>query len=216
MTHPLAAQLAALARGDYPPFDAEVDVFASPGGLNDIVIGFTGHNVIAADIDPALVRAQLEPGNISQPIGARFLAWLGEQLGSRPGTLDVLLVALGTGEGVPRDWRETDDRSHPRVKEAMRFRIVERVFEIDGGGVALLGRGVCNRYEVGYEIDPEARNDGLGRRVVAGARGLVPTGEPLWAQVAPANAASMRSTMAAGFVPVAAEVLFSRSAEGGK
>jgi hypothetical protein len=46
---------------------------------------------------------------------------------------------------------------------------------------------------------------------VSAARGLVPAGEPLWAQVAPGNAASMRSTLAAGFVPVAAEVLFMRA-----
>jgi hypothetical protein len=211
VTHPLAAYLDTLARGDYPPFDAEVDVFRSPGGLNDIVIGFTGHSVVAADIDPALVRAQIEPGNLSQPLSARFLTWLGDQLSSRPGTLDALLVAQGTGAGVPAGWRATDDVGHPRVQEAQKFRVVERVFDVDGGGVALLGRGVCDRWEVGFEVEPGARNAGLGRRIVAGARGLVPAGEPLWAQVAPANAASMRSTMAAGFVPVAAEVLFRRS-----
>jgi hypothetical protein len=211
VTHPLAVQLDALARGAYPPFDAEVDVFPSPGGMNDIVFSYTGHNVIAADIDPALVRARLEPGNLSQPLSGRFLTWLGDQLGSNPGTLDAVLVASGTGAGVPPGWYETGDRSHPRVQEAARFRIVERVFEIDGGGLALLGRGVCGRREVGYEIEPGARNAGLGRSVITAARGLVPEGEPLWAQVAPANAASMRSTMAAGFVPVAAEVLFRRN-----
>ncbi len=210
MTHPLAAYLDALARGDYPPVDAEVDVFDSPGGLNDIVFAFTGHNVIAAGVDPKLVHAQLEPGNLSQPLGAPFLAWLGDQLGSQPGTLDAVLVAPGTGAGVPTGWRETDDRSHPRVQAAMRFRTVERVFEVAGGGVVLIGRGVCGRREVGYEVERVERNNGLGREVVAGACGLVPAGEPLWAQVAPANAASMRSTIAAGFVPVAAEVLFRR------
>lgn len=35
----------------------------------------------------------------------------------------------------------------------------------------------------------------------------VPGGAPLWAQVAPANAASMRAFLAAGFVPVGAEAL---------
>jgi hypothetical protein len=44
--------------------------------------------------------------------------------------------------------------------------------------------------------------------VAAAARAVVPEGEPVWAQVAPGNAASMRSTAAAGFVPVGAEVLF--------
>ena len=215
MTHPLAATLAALASGRYPPFDADVDVFGSPGGRSDVVFSFTGHNVIAADVDPQLVRAQLEPGNLSQPLRAPFLNWLGEQLGARPATLDAVLVATGTGAGAPADWRATNDRTHPRVREATRFRTVERVFDVDGGGVVLLGRGVCDRREVGYEVEPGARNNGLGRRIVAGARGLVPAGEPLWAQVAPANAASMRSAMAAGFVPVAAEVLFPRSSNVG-
>ena len=72
----------------------------------------------------------------------------------------------------------------------------------------MVGRGLCGRWEVGYEVEPDHRDGGLGRRLVAAARGLVPAGEALWAQVAPGNAASMRSTLAAGFVPVAAEVLF--------
>jgi hypothetical protein len=72
----------------------------------------------------------------------------------------------------------------------------------------MVGRGLCGRREVGYEVEPDRRNDGLGRRLVAAARGLVPAGEPLFAQVAPGNAASMRSTLAAGFVPIGAEVLF--------
>jgi hypothetical protein len=36
----------------------------------------------------------------------------------------------------------------------------------------------------------------------------VPDGEPLWAQVAPANTASVRAFLAAGYRPVCAEVLF--------
>ncbi len=78
----------------------------------------------------------------------------------------------------------------------------------DHAGIVIVGRGLCGRWEVGYEVAEDHRGRGLGRRLVAAARGLVPAGEPLWAQVAPGNAASMRSTLAAGFVPVAAEVLF--------
>ncbi|MGY1751416.1 hypothetical protein [Modestobacter sp. SYSU DS0511] len=37
---------------------------------------------------------------------------------------------------------------------------------------------------------------------------LVPDGEPLWAQVAPADTASLRSFLTAGWCPVGAEVLF--------
>jgi len=36
------------------------------------------------------------------------------------------------------------------------------------------------------------------------------SGEPLFAQVAPGNAASLRAFLAAGFVPIGAEVLFPR------
>ena len=77
--------------------------------------------------------------------------------------------------------------------------------------VLIVGRGLAGRWEFGYEVARGAQGRGLGRRVAAAARGLVPAGEPLWAQVAPGNAASLRSTLAAGFVPVGAEVLFTRA-----
>ncbi len=80
----------------------------------------------------------------------------------------------------------------------------------DAAGVLIVGRGICDRWEIGYEVAPGTRGRGLGRRLVTAARGLMPDGEPVWAQVAPGNAASLRSTMAGGFVPVAAEVLFPR------
>jgi RimJ/RimL family protein N-acetyltransferase len=50
----------------------------------------------------------------------------------------------------------------------------------------------------------------VGRAAIAAARHLVPGGEPLWAQIAPGNAASVRAFLAAGFRPVGAEVLLTR------
>ena len=61
-------------------------------------------------------------------------------------------------------------------------------------------------------VDPERRNRGLGRLLVAAARHLAPPGEQLFAQVAPGNAASLRAVAAAGFHPLGAEVLFGRGA----
>ena len=61
-----------------------------------------------------------------------------------------------------------------------------------------------------FEVDPARRNHGLGRRLVAAARHLVPPGEVLFAQVAAGNAASLRVVEAAGFRPIGAEVLFHR------
>lgn len=101
--------------------------------------------------------------------------------------------------------------AHPRIARASRLRRIESMWATDDGSIVIIGRGLCDRWEVGYEIAPEARGNGQGRGLVAAARCLVPAGEPLWAQVAPGNAASMRSTFAAGFVPVAAEVLLTRT-----
>jgi RimJ/RimL family protein N-acetyltransferase len=106
-----------------------------------------------------------------------------------------------------------DARDHPRVERAGRYRHEIRVFVADDdAAVLVVGRGVCDRWELGFEVAPGARGRGLGRSVARAAAGLVPAGEPLWAQVAPGNAASLRSVLAAGYVPVAAEVLFPRSA----
>jgi L-amino acid N-acyltransferase YncA len=58
------------------------------------------------------------------------------------------------------------------------------------------------------ELDEARRGRGLGRALAAAARHLVPGGAPLWAQITPGNAASVRAFLAAGYQPVGAEVLF--------
>ncbi|WP_433337373.1 GNAT family N-acetyltransferase [Spirillospora sp. CA-294931] len=54
-------------------------------------------------------------------------------------------------------------------------------------------------------VEPGARGRGLGRSLARAARHLAPG--PLWAQIAPGNAASVRCFLAAGFEAVGAEVL---------
>jgi hypothetical protein len=49
---------------------------------------------------------------------------------------------------------------------------------------------------------------GLGRALALAARHLVPAGEPVFAQVSPGNAASLRAILAAGYRPLGSEVLF--------
>ncbi len=211
--HPLVRVLADAAHGRFPPNDGVIDVAPAVDGRADAMVGFTGHWVLAADIDPELVHARLPDGDFSAPMSAVFLNWVAAQLGSRPGTFDALLCALGTGDGMP-DWlTRVDDLDHPRVARASRYRRDMQIFATaDGAGVIILGRGICGRWEIGYEVDASARGEGLGRRLVTAARALVPNGEPVWAQVAPGNAASLRATLAGGFTPVAAEVLFPRRA----
>jgi hypothetical protein len=212
--HPLRAVLADAAHGRFPPADGLVDVWPSPGGLADIVLGMTGHFYVAADIDPDLVHERIPPGDFSIPMASETLVWLATQLGSRAATFDALLVRMGAGEKPPAWLREVDAHDHPRVARASRYRRDMRLFVVGADeAVLVIGRGVCNRWEMGFEVAPGARERGLGRRVAAAAATLVSRGEPLWAQIAPGNAASLRAVAAAGFVPVGAEVLFPRAAQ---
>jgi len=209
--HPLAAVLDAAARGRFPAADGRFDVMPRLPGPADALIGFTGHFVLAADIPADAVAARVSPEDLSVPMSPTFLNWVAECTGSRPATFDALLCAMGTGEGAPA-WLEPDPRyEHPRVQRARRYRDEIDVWRTrEGDAILAVGRGICDRWELGFEIAPEARGRGLGRRVAAAARALVPAGTPVWAQVAPGNAASLRAVIAAGFSPVAAEVLFPR------
>ena len=72
----------------------------------------------------------------------------------------------------------------------------------------IVGRGLAGRWEVSLEVEPAQRGRGPGRALVAAATALVPAGAPLWAQTSPANVASLRMFLAAGYRPTAAEVLF--------
>jgi GNAT superfamily N-acetyltransferase len=200
------------ARGFPPPADGLVEVWAPPPGPVDAVLAFTAHHVVAAGVEPELVAARLPDGDLSAPMGAAFLGWLGERLGSRPGSLDVVLAAAGVGGTPPLELVVGVglDR-HQRVARALRYRDDLRIWTAEGGaGVLVLGRGLAGRREVAFEVDPARRNRGLGRLLVAAARHLTPPGEPLFAQVAPGNAASLRVVEAAGFRPIGAEVLFHR------
>ena len=71
---------------------------------------------------------------------------------------------------------------------------------------------VAGRWEMAYEVDPSARDRGMGRALAAVAPSLVPDGEPLFAQASPGNAASVRSLVAAGYPPIGGECLFERTA----
>jgi GNAT superfamily N-acetyltransferase len=199
--------LRAAADGRPPEPDGTVDVLPQHGRVAGVV-AFSAHFLVCADVDHSWVRDQLPPGDYNAPLGARFLVALADRIGADVGSIDAVLVAVGTG-GPPDDGlEEISAREHPRVVRALRYRDEVRVWRTpDGAGHVLVGRGLAGRWETAFEVEPAARGRGLGRRLAAAATGLVPPGEQVWAQVAPGNAASLRAVLAAGYRPVCAEVL---------
>ncbi len=209
MSHPLLEVLVAAANGRPPSPDCSVELLPPPPGPVHAVLTFTAHAYVAAPVDPERLRARLrrdDPGAASQPA---FLAWLASELGRRAGQIDMVLAATHLDKPPPLDLEPCDDlAAHPRVARANRYRGHLRVLaERDGGGLLLLGRGLVGRWEVAFEVEPDRRGRGLGRALATTARHLVPQGEPLFAQVTPGNVASVRALLAAGYSPIASEVL---------
>lgn len=215
MVHPLAPLLDGVAHGCFPDPDGSVHALpALPHGI-DALVAFTGTFVLTGGLPQDDVDQQVPRGEFRVPMSVPFLSWVGETLGAHAGTQDIVFVTRSPGEPADRihsvELVERSDSEHSRVGEARRHRRGLRVYETeDGRGVVVLGRGLTNRWEVAYEIDPGARDAGLGRALLLSAVRTLPHGTPVWAQVAPGNAASVRSVLAAGFRPVAAEILFVR------
>jgi GNAT superfamily N-acetyltransferase len=209
----LTALLANAASGQYPPADATVDVLAQPSDRDAGVISLTGYAAIFADADPEWVSAQLPPGDLSGPLTASFLHALSRRLGRLTHSVDMLTCAAPLAGPPSPDLGLTELGSegadHPRIMRALRYRDDVRAWQAHGG-VLMLGRGLAGRLEVAIEVDPAHRGRGLGAQLATAARHLVAEYAPLWAQIAPANAASVRAFLTAGFQPVGAEALLSR------
>jgi GNAT superfamily N-acetyltransferase len=211
----LAAILAAVAAGRYLPRDGAVTILAQPSDRDAGVFSMTGSAVVFADTDPDWIVAQLKPGDLSAPLSAPFLAALAQRLGRGSHSVDMVSCATALAGPPAPDIALTAltptsaDPTHPRVARALRYRDDVRAWQTTGG-VVLVGRGLAGRFEVAVEVDAEYRGRGLGARLATAARHLVPAGTTLWAQVAPANAASVRAFLRAGFLPVGAEALLSR------
>lgn len=212
--HPLAELLHAAAAGRFPPSDGSVRLAPAPPGLAGAVVAFTGLSVVAADVPQDAVRVRLASRDpFGGPTEAGFLVWLGERLGVPPDGLDLVLVHPGRdGQAAAglRLRRREDLWEHPRVRTALRQRRAGLTVyaEEHGRGLATLGRGLVGRLELSVEVEPEHRGNGLGAAMVAAALALAPPGEPVFAQVNPGNASSVRAFLRAGFHPVGAEVLF--------
>jgi len=210
MSTSLASLLAAAAAGRYPPPDGAVSIVPQPSARDAGVIGFTAHAVVFTDADPGWVRGQLPAGDLAAPLTPAFLQALCERTSRYAHSIDMLCVATPLPGPPAVRLAPYRDPAHPRIARALRYRDDVRCWRADGG-VAVLGRGVAGRWEASIEVDAGRRGDGLGRQLAVAARQLVPGGAPVWAQIAPGNAASVRAFLAAGYLPVAAEALLTSS-----
>jgi GNAT superfamily N-acetyltransferase len=201
----LRDMLDAAARGELPAPDGRIDVVGPPEGAAAAIVAFTAHYAIAANVSHDEVVSRIPPGDLDAPFGVRFLLWLCDRTGAEPDGIDVVLVA----DPVPGLVlvRPLDDADHPRARRARRVRRDVAMYG-DETGVIAIGRGLAGRLEVSIEVRAEERGRGAGRLLAHAARTLAPRGEPLFAQVAPGNAAALHAFLAAGFRPIGAEVLF--------
>lgn len=210
MTHRLTELFAAAADGVLPPADGVVEVVGAPPGRVDAVVAFTGHSVVATGLPRPVVDLLLDPTDLGSALNAGTVAALAELLDTTPGSLDVVLTAPIEIDGDAPRLREVDGGANPRVERARRYRDQVRVWtDAQERAALVLGRGLAGRMEVSLEVEPAHRGQGLGRRLLSAVRTLVGA-EPVFAQVAPGNAASLRAFVAAGFTPLGAEVLFPR------
>jgi ribosomal protein S18 acetylase RimI-like enzyme len=198
--------LVRVERGAWPPADPWLSLMPAPSPTTAAVVSFAGHVAVAADLDPEWVRGHLPDGDLSAPLNPPFLRTCEQRLGRRVNSVDGLFLASRRTGPAGLRLREVADLDHPRVRRARRYRPQVRIWTV-AGGVLLVGRGLAGRWEAAIEVDPAYRGRGLGRSLAEAARHLVPADRPIWAQVAPGNAASVRAFLAAGYRPVGAEAL---------
>jgi hypothetical protein len=183
---------------------------SGPGGSASAVSGPAG-SASAVSGPAGSAPAVSEPGGSAPTVsgpGGFALRRRGRGMES-PGELrsegseqrDAAAVMAVTGGRVP-----AGAGVHPRVERALRYRTDVRVWTSEHG-VLILGRGLAGRWETAIEVSAGSRNKGYGRALATAARHLVPDGRPVWGQIAPGNASSLRAFLAAGYVPVGSEVI---------
>lgn len=206
----LADLLRSVADGQTIGAGADLTVVPPPDERSVGVLAFTGHNIVSLDLGGDWVRSRLPRDDLAAPLQPSFVASVAVATGRAPENIDSVLVAQATGRSngmALTELTEFLEPLHPRLARALAWRVGVRAWRCPGG-LLIMGRGVGDRWEVSLEVDPALRGFGLGRGLFTAARGLLPAGEPVWAQVAPGNAASIRAALAAGFRPVGAEMLF--------
>jgi hypothetical protein len=187
--------------------DWSVDTGPALPRLRAVVLAFTAHHFVLADIDGHDIRAGLEVLGPGGPLSATFLAWLADQAGGTAGSVDLTLAECGSGVGTTWLRPVVQPPPNEQVERARRLRTdVTCLSPPDGAGTVCLGLGIADRHELSVAVHPDrGYGTGLGTRLVVEALAIVPAGTPVFAAVAPGNSRSLRCLLTAGFVPIGAE-----------
>jgi hypothetical protein len=201
--HPLAAVLRRAAGGVFPPVDGAAEVMPPDKDGTHAVVCFTGHAFVLTDHDAATL-APFRPDGYGAAMEPALLVEL-----ARPdreiGSVDVVLVRRALGGGGALQAR-TDLDGHPRVTRSREHRHDLRVLG-DERGLVTIGTGLVGRTELSVELTDGVYGRGAGRELITAALHEVAAGEPVFAQVAAGNAASLRAFVASGFTPLCSEAL---------
>lgn len=201
--HPLRSVLLDAVAGRFPAPDGGVELLAPDAAGTCAVVELTGHSYILTDLPASAFDGLGVDGFGGATNPAVLLRLAGER--RSVGALDVVLARHAT-PGPARLAPLDDVDDHPRVLRARRHRSDVRVIG-DDRGVVCVGRGLVGRLEISVELTGAAAGSGAGRDLVTAGLAGLPDGEPVFAQVSPGNAASLRTFLACGFVPIGSEVL---------
>ena len=202
----LAEVIGRLERHERLPSEPWLNLVPPPSPHRAAVVACPAYVIVAAAVDRRWLDSWLSGADFAAASGPPFMNALEECLRLEAGALDVVLLASRRPATPPIDLTALDASDHPRVARAHRYRTDVRIWA-NPHGVLTIGRGLAGRWEANVEVHEDSRNQGHGRALAAAARHLVPEDRPLWAQVAPGNAASLRAFLAAGYVPVGSEIL---------
>ena len=202
-SHPLERVLAQAVAGRFPLADANAEIVAPSDDGREAVLALTAHAFVATALPAREVLARQIDG-LGRAVEPEFLLWLAGR-GGFVGSHDVVVGRLAAGGSA--DLVATDRLAdHTRVRLARSRRADVRVFE-DPVGLVTVGRNAFGWLEMSVEVSPELRSAGHGRRLIRKALHVPASGEPLFAHIAPGNAASLRAFLAAGFRPLGSIVM---------
>ncbi len=206
--HPLATIVRDALHGQFPAGDGLVERLPAWRPGLEAVVAFTGHGYLCLQDDrpvPAAAKSLSHDafGGLTDPRLITALA--GPDAGRHDiDSLDVLLAAGASDEPLPHLVLRTD-LAHPRITFARRWRDDVRALTTTTGpddSVVVLATGLAGLTEVSIEIAPRSRGRGNGTAMLRAVRASLAPEEIVVAMVAPGNAASLRTFLAAGFTPV--------------